>query len=108
MFIGHAAAAYAERLGAEQVVVGFNREEAATFSDNSADYLQRVTHALDLSTANHVKVFCYTLDWDKKQIVAELKKLPKPFPFENVWSCYGGGDAPCGICESCQRLARAL
>ena len=36
----NAAAAFAERSGCSQVVVGFNREEAATFPDNSADFLE--------------------------------------------------------------------
>jgi 7-cyano-7-deazaguanine synthase len=102
------ASAYAERAGANRVIVGFNIEEAATFPDNSAAYLDAATHALKFSTANHVAVHCYTTHWDKRRIVAELKKLEKPFPFEGVWSCYQGGNTPCGVCESCRRLKRAL
>ena len=104
----HIAAAYAESRGAQQVVVGFNREEAVTFPDNSIEYLNRATSALAYSTANQVRVSCYTSDWDKRQIVSELKKLSQKFPFESVWSCYEGFDQPCGKCESCQRLKRAL
>ncbi|MFL5813030.1 MAG: 7-cyano-7-deazaguanine synthase QueC [Bdellovibrionia bacterium] len=102
------AAAWAERRGAKRVVVGFNREEATTFPDNSIDFLNRSTRSLELSTANHVEVFCYTAAWDKREIVRELEKLSKPFPFEKVWSCYMGGETACGKCESCQRLSRAL
>src|SRR5205823_1669670 len=76
------AAAWAERRGAKRVVVGFNREEATTFPDNSIDFLNRSTRSLELSTANHVEVFCYTAAWDKREIVRELEKLSKPFPFE--------------------------
>src|SRR5205807_1659510 len=68
----HVAAAFAERMGAEQVLVGFNVEEAATFPDNSVEYLNRVTAALAYSTANQVQVFSYTSAWNKKQIVSEL------------------------------------
>jgi len=105
----HVAAALAERSDAVQVVVGFNREEAATFPDNSAEYMHRVSRALELSTANHVRVASYTVDWDKFRIVAEMRKIvEKPFPFELLWSCYEGKERPCGGCESCRRLARAL
>jgi len=103
-----AAAAYAERLGARRVVVGFNREEATTFPDNTQDFLERSTHALELSTRNGVEVHCYTTAWDKTEIIENLKSLPKRFPHELVWSCYHSGEAPCGKCESCGRRARAL
>lgn len=102
------AAAYAEKLGAARVVVGFNVEEAATFPDNSAEFLKRATRSLEYSTANQVTVFCYTTEMNKKQIVKELRSLKKPFPFDRIWSCYTGGEKPCGKCESCQRQARAL
>jgi 7-cyano-7-deazaguanine synthase len=103
----HFAAAFAESLGAESVIVGFNREEAATFPDNSLDYLNRVTSALALSTANQVRVESYTVHWDKKQIVHQLQNLSKRFPMEFVWSCYEGREVHCGSCESCQRFIRA-
>ncbi|OFZ83472.1 MAG: 7-cyano-7-deazaguanine synthase QueC [Bdellovibrionales bacterium RIFOXYD1_FULL_53_11] len=102
------AAAYAERLGAVQVVAGFNREEAATFPDNSADYLQKASAALGCSTRSGVRVVSYTIDMDKKGILAGAAKLERRFPLEYVWSCYGPGPGPCGECESCRRLERAM
>lgn len=102
------AAAYAERMGATRVVVGFNREEATTFADNSEEFLSKSTAALALSTRTGVEVHCYTTRWDKVEIVEQLKKLPKRFPHELVWSCYHSGEAPCGKCESCGRHDRAL
>ncbi len=102
------AAAFAERMNAARVVVGFNREEATTFPDNSEEFLNRATTALAMSTANGVRVYCYTTQMDKRQIVAEIRKLEYPFPFGKIWSCYHGASEPCGKCESCRRLARAL
>ncbi len=104
----HIAAAIAERQGADHVIVGFNVEEAATFPDNSQAYLQAVNQALSFSTANQVEVFSYTVAWNKNRIVSELKKLKTPFPFQLIWSCYEGREQACQVCESCQRLARAL
>jgi 7-cyano-7-deazaguanine synthase len=103
----HVAAAYAESQGAEQVLCGFNSEEAATFPDNSVEYLNRVTSALAFSTATQVRVSSYTAEWNKRQIFLELQKLVKRFPLEWVWSCYEGASEPCGKCESCRRLVRA-
>lgn len=102
------AASYAERFRAKRVVVGFNREEATTFPDNSEEYLDQATRALSYSTMNGVEVFCYTTRMDKIEICQRLKRLSKSFPHEMVWSCYHAGIEPCGRCESCGRHDRAL
>lgn len=104
----HIAAAFAESMGAELVIVGFNKEEAATFPDNSEAYIEKVNSALFYSTASHVKVFSYTAQWNKQEIIRELNKLSQEFPLDKVWSCYRGGSTPCGHCESCQRFSRAV
>ncbi|MEW6573021.1 MAG: 7-cyano-7-deazaguanine synthase QueC [Bacillota bacterium] len=100
------AAAFAEHLGADAVVTGFNREEAATFPDNSAGFVTAATAALGYSTLNRVRVVSYTQHLDKTGIVRLGKRLG--VPFELVWSCYRGGSEICGRCESCRRFLRAL
>lgn len=100
------AAALAEARGAEAVYVGFNREEAATFADNSKEYAAAATHALSFSTRNAVKVAAPAVEMSKVEIVAELKKAG--FDFALLWSCYRNQLQMCGRCESCQRLVRAL
>ena len=103
------AAAVAERLGCPRVVVGFNREEAATFPDNTQAFLDASSAALAFSSRDgSVELFSYTTGMDKREMVRALRALSRPFAFERVWSCYRGGVAPCGECESCQRLKRAL
>ncbi len=100
------AAGIAEDLGAEAVLVGFNREEAATFPDNSKAYVEALSKALSFSTSNHVKLLSPTLSLDKVEIVNEARRLS--LPLDNLWSCYEGEAQMCGVCESCMRLKRAL
>jgi len=100
------AAAFAESHQIGRVVVGFNKEEAATFPDNTAEFITRSNDALGLSCLGKVRVFCHTISMDKTQIVNAGSKLGLPFNF--IWSCYSDSDKPCGECESCSRLARAL
>ena len=100
-----AAAALAESMKASRIVVGFNREEAATFPDNSAQFLDAANRALRYSTANGVAVESPTLRWDKKRIVREAKR--RGIGLEDVWPCYEGRRIWCRKCESCLRALRA-
>jgi 7-cyano-7-deazaguanine synthase len=102
----NAAAFYAAERGMDAVVVGFNREEAAAFPDNSAEFVDRINRAFELSLAAAVRVVAPTLGMTKREIAA--RALAGDFPWELLWSCYRGGDAQCGRCESCLRLKRAV
>ena len=99
------AAAVAEALGAGRVVVGFNREEGATFPDNTAEYAAAMNQALRFSTRGAVSIEAPTAALDKVEIVRA--GLARGAPLELVWPCYEGGASPCGACESCQRFLRA-
>jgi 7-cyano-7-deazaguanine synthase len=100
------AAAYAEALNENEVFVGFNREEAATFPDNSAAFMEALNKSLSFSTMNQVKIASYTLDWDKSEIMAQA--VAANLPLDLVWSCYEAGPDRCWQCESCKRSERAL
>lgn len=101
----NAAATVAEIHGASWIIPGFNAEEAATFPDNSVEYIEKMNACLKLSTANAVQIHCFSQAMVKEEMVAELRKMG--VSLDSIWSCYFGGDQPCGQCESCQRFARA-
>ncbi len=100
------AATWAEANGVKYVIVGFNREESATFPDNSAAFVDAVNRTLSYSTANAVEVVSPTLGMDKPEMMEAAKRAD--MPIELCWSCYLGDDAPCGTCESCRRFNRAV
>ena len=99
------AAALAEARGLDTVVVGFNREEGATFPDNTADYVERLNASLDLSTRGAVHVECPTLGMTKAELLREGRVAGAPVDL--TWSCYEGGESACLTCESCCRRIRA-
>lgn len=99
------AAGFAEALGAECVIPGFNVEEASTFPDNSDGFLNALTESFSFSTANKVRTLCYTTHLNKTEIVKMGKDLG--VPFQSLWPCYFAEDQWCGRCESCLRFKRA-
>lgn len=99
-------AAFAEGLGADIVVPGFNIEEGATFPDNTQGFLDALSDAFQFSTSNGVRAECYTTGLNKTQIVERGRALGAPFDL--MWPCYFAGATPCGECESCKRFTRAV
>jgi len=100
------AAGFAEGLGANAVVVGFNKEEAMTFPDNSKEYLEALNVAFNYSTLKKIKVKCYTTHMNKIEIAKRAKELN--IDFDLMWPCYFGGSEICQKCESCLRFLRAI
>ena len=100
------AAAWAEAAEVDLVACGFNREEAATFPDNSREFLEAQNRALSFSTRTGVRVVSPTIEMTKEEIAGKGRALG--VPFELCWPCYLGGQQPCGKCESCRRYERAL
>lgn len=101
------AGSFAETLGAMWIITGFNREEAATFPDNTSDYVDRLNRALELSTLLYPpKVKSYVQEMDKKEMVAKIVALD--LSFDHFWSCYEGKEKMCGTCESCARSLAAF
>jgi 7-cyano-7-deazaguanine synthase len=100
------AAAFADSLNADQIVPGFNAEEAATFPDNSAEYGRALTKALKFSTRDGVKVKCYTSRKRKTALLRHGMKIGAALDL--IWCCYQGGRRMCGQCESCMRFVRAV
>ncbi len=99
------AAGIAEALNAEFVIPGFNLEEAQTFPDNSEKFMEALDESFSYSTANGVKVKCYTTRLNKTQIFKRALELK--IEFKDLWPCYKALDLWCGECESCLRFKRA-
>lgn len=102
----NAAACFAESLGAKLLITGFNREEAATFPDNSVPFVAAANQLFSYSTSSKVIVDSPTLGLTKIDIAR--KALALGVPIANLWFCYEGGTSPCRQCESCQRNFRAF
>ena len=100
------ATSYAESIGAEIIIVGWDAEEAATFPDNSKEFLNAFNELIEIGSPENIKIEAPAIDLNKEEIV-ELG-LEVGAPMELSYSCYAGRDKHCGVCESCMRRKRAF
>lgn len=100
------ALSFAEAEGAEKIIVGWDFEEAATFPDNSKEFLQAFNHVLEIGSLENVQIEAPLIQMDKKEIVVMGNEIDAPLNLS--YSCYVGEEMHCGICESCMRRKRAF
>ena len=100
------AVSYAESIGAEKIIVGWDAEEAATFPDNSKEFLNTFNELIDVGSPENIKIEAPAIDLTKEEIVKLGVEVGAPM--EISYSCYKGGKKHCGVCESCMRRKRAF
>jgi 7-cyano-7-deazaguanine synthase len=101
----------AEARGADRLVLGVNAVDYSGYPDCRPDYLEAFQDLADLSSragrqGHGPKLWAPLVEWSKQQIAEEALHLG--VPIERTWSCYGGGEVPCGVCDSCRIRDEAL
>ncbi len=102
------AASIALSNGCEVIYYGAHSDDAAgnAYPDCSADFNDAINRAIFIGSGDQLRVEAPFIGLTKAQIVA--KGLALNVPYELTWSCYEGGDAPCGICGTCRDRAAAF
>lgn len=100
------AAAFADSYNYTHIIIGANKEEGATFPDNTQEFIDRLNECFKYSTQTKPQVIAPLINFNKGDIVK--KALEVSAPLNLVRSCYSYKNKHCGVCESCVRLKRAL
>ncbi len=101
----------AEARGAESLVLGVNAVDYSGYPDCRPDYLEAFQTLADLATkagreGHGARLWAPLVNWTKTQIAQEALRLD--VPIARTWSCYSGGEEPCGVCDSCRIRDTAL
>lgn len=95
------AASMALSLGCCVLYYGAHHDDWAgnAYPDCSKEFVDAMNRAIVEGTGGELRMEAPFVEWSKADIVAEGIKLK--VPYELTWSCYEGGDYPCGVCGTC-------
>lgn len=102
------AASIALSNGCEVIYYGAHSDDAAgnAYPDCSQEFNDSISRAIYLGSGNALKIEAPFVGITKAQVVE--KGLELKVPYELTWSCYEGGDTPCGQCGTCRDRAAAF
>ncbi|MCD8331382.1 MAG: 7-cyano-7-deazaguanine synthase QueC [Oscillospiraceae bacterium] len=102
------AAAVALSKGCQVVYYGAHGDDAAgnAYPDTSQAFHRAMDQAVQLGSGGEVRLEAPFIRLHKADVVALGTKLG--VPFELTWSCYEGGQRPCGLCGTCRDRLRAF
>lgn len=92
-------------LQAETVTIGCNADDAEGFQDCRPEFIKAFNAVLKAQQID-VEVCAPYLGRRKWEIGGIAREFG--VPTSEIWSCYVGGDKPCGQCPACKKLALAL
>lgn len=103
LFLSYAAG-YAESIGAEAVFIGVSSVDYSGYPDCRPVFIEAFQRVLEVGTkmgveGNPIKIKTPLIDLSKAQTILLGQSLGAPYHLTT--SCYRGGKAACGVCDSC-------
>lgn len=102
------AASIALSHGCSKIMYGAHADDAAgaAYPDCSVDFVGAMNQAIYLGSGNQLTIEAPFVSLTKADVVK--KGLELGVPYELTWSCYEGGEKPCGKCGTCIDRQRAF
>lgn len=102
------AASIAISKGCDVIYYGAHSDDAAgnAYPDCSDAFNNAMSDAIYIGSGEQLRIEAPFVKWTKADVVK--KGLELKVPYEYTWSCYEGGDKPCGKCGTCIDRAKAF
>ena len=101
------AGGYAISNGCDRLAIAVHAGDHAIYPDCRPDFIERFEQAFSAGNYEPVSVHAPFISWTKTQIVRLGMELGIDYDAE-TWSCYKGGEKPCGKCGTCVERDEAL
>lgn len=94
--------------GCEVIYYGAHADDAAgnAYPDCSKEFNDYMNKAVYIGSGNSLNIVAPFVNNTKSEVVATGLKLNAPYHL--TWSCYSGGEHPCGTCGTCRDRAEAF
>lgn len=102
------AASIALSKGCSIIYYGAHSDDAAgnAYPDCSSSFNHAMNEAIYEGSGKQLCIEAPFVSWTKADVVKKGMELK--VPFEMTWSCYVGGEKPCGTCGTCIDRAKAF
>lgn len=90
------------------IYIGAHSDDAAgsAYADCSPEFVNAMKEAISIGTYKKAHVVAPLVSLNKAEVVHVGLELNVPYAL--TWSCYEGGDKPCGKCGTCIDRAKAF
>ena len=91
-----------------EIFIGAHADDAAgnAYADCSQEFVNAINKAIYIGTYNKIKIVAPFIGLSKAEVVRQGLVLGTPYKL--TWSCYEGGEKPCGECGTCIDRANAF
>lgn len=100
------AAGYAMSIGATDLYYGAHAGDHTIYPDCRPEFVDAMNAVLAVAHYTPVRLHVPYQYFGKANIAAKGKQLG--VPYEDTWTCYKGGEKPCGKCGSCNERLMAF
>lgn len=106
------AASLAEAIGAQDIFIGVSEVDYSGYVDCRQEFIDSMEKAINMGTVmgaeknQPIKIHAPFVNKTKAEEIQLGVQLGVDFGL--TWSCYRGGDKPCGTCDSCLLRAKAF
>lgn len=106
------AASWADALGITDIFIGVSEVDYSGYVDCREEFIQAMEKAINLGTVlgaekkEHISLHAPFMHITKAEEIKWGARLGVDYSL--TWTCYRGGDKPCGTCDSCLLRAKAF